>query len=175
MSNHDGGLFRAMAHGTQAEAREALATLFGRHAPDVTRFLRRMLGNDPMAEDLTHDTFLTAARNANVFQGGDARPWLLTLAARRATDEMRSRRRRTRREHNASKPEVVPTLPDTDLEAMLARLPTRERAALELRFVDGLQHVEVARVLGVSLRTAKTWSSDGLERLRGLLGEEGNA
>tara|TARA_R110002072_G_scaffold58824_11_gene149544 strand:- start:1564 stop:2091 length:528 start_codon:yes stop_codon:yes gene_type:complete len=175
MSNHDGGLFRAMAHGTQAEAREALATLFGRHAPDVTRFLRRMLGNDPMAEDLTHDTFLTAARNAAAFQGGDARPWLLTLAARRATDELRSRRRRARREHTVSRPESAPVQPDGELESTLATLPARERAAVELRIVDGLTHAQVARVLGVSLRTAKSWSSDGLERLRRTLGEEQDA
>lgn len=166
MSSDDAGLFVAMTDGTPAQAREALAALHGRHAAAVTRLLHRLLGADPMAEDLTQETFLAAARHAAVFRGGDARPWLLTLAARRAGDELRARRRRTHREHRVARPEAIVSEPQSELESALATLPPRERAALELRFVDGLTHTQTADVLGVSLRTAKSWSAMGLERLR---------
>ena len=172
----DRQLLARVARSQTAEAREALAELYRRHAPAVLRFLTDLIDTSH-AEDLLQDTFLVAARRAATCHGDRVRPWLLAIAANRARDILRQGARRTRREREVSRSEVAheeePVGLSTDLERALTRVAPRERAALELRFGSGLGHADVARVLGVSLRTAKSWSTRGLERLREIL--EGEA
>jgi RNA polymerase sigma factor (sigma-70 family) len=50
--------------------------------------------------------------------------------------------------------------------AHLARLPTRQRQVLTLRYIGGLSEAEIARSLGVSAGTVKTCASRGLMALR---------
>ena len=174
-SGDDRQLLARVARSQTAEAREALAELYRRHAPAVLRFLTDLIDTSH-AEDLLQDTFLVAARRAATCHGDRVRPWLLAIAANRARDVLRQVVRRTQREHEVSRSEVAGEEESvglsTDLERALTRIAPRERAALELRFGSGLEHSEVARVLGVSLRTAKTWSTRGLERLRETLQED---
>jgi RNA polymerase sigma-70 factor (sigma-E family) len=56
-----------------------------------------------------------------------------------------------------------------DLTAALARLPPGQRVVLVLRYFDGLDINETARVLGRSPGTVKSQTSLGLARLRELL------
>lgn len=171
LDSDDGPLFTAMAGGDPALAREALAELYRRHAASLSAFLRRLgLGSADM-DDILQDTFLQASRKASVFRGRSARAWLSRLAADRAVDLRRAERRRFRRERRAAKAESAgagacgPEAPDLELEQALGTLPETWRTALQLRLGSGLTHREVARVLGVSLRTAKDWSARGRRAL----------
>ena len=171
----DQELLARMSAGPREAARDALRVLYHRHAGVVLSFITRLVSDLNDADDLLQETFLSAARNAGSFRRGSARPWLLAIAASRLKTERRARRRRSIREQGAARNdriEAAPTLRDPELEAQLGELPANERAALDLRFHAGLEHAEVARVLGVSLRTAKSWSARGLERLRSRLGAE---
>ena len=93
----------------------------------------------------------------------------LAIAGRRVHTHRRSEGRRRDREARAAEDalEVVEGEDDAEeLERALAQLPGHLRATVELRFVDELPHRDVARVLGVSLRTAKDWARRGVEELR---------
>ena len=57
----------------------------------------------------------------------------------------------------------------------LRSLPFGMRAALVLRYWEGLSEREAADVLGVSVGTVKSQTSRGLERLRGLVAPDGRA
>ena len=152
------------------QARAALAELYARHAAGLRQTLRRLLGEEAGAEDLLHELFLALARHGGSFRGTDVDGWLATLAVNRVRDELRIRTRRRRRERESARDEaLMPATEDPELEAALATLLPTHRAALELRVTRGLPHAEVARLLGVSVRTAKTWTARGLERLRELL------
>lgn len=174
-NDSDPHLLARMASGSRPLAREALERLYQRHAPAVLSFISRLVTDMNDAEDILQETFLAASRNARRFRKGSALPWLLSIAASRLKTERRSRRRRDRREEvvaERKRPASFPDEGDLELELALARLPAGERAALDLRFQAGLEHREVARILGVSLRTAKTWSARGLEKLRAILGSD---
>jgi len=138
----------------------------------VLRFLRRLLDDPTDADDVLQDTFLTLTRRARAFRGDDARPWLLAIAGNRARDLRRAGGRRARRERAAGRDEAVEEQESSSIDAALATLGERDRTVLELRFVQELQHAQVAEVLGVSLRTAKTWSARALEALRASLEAE---
>jgi RNA polymerase sigma-70 factor (ECF subfamily) len=58
------------------------------------------------------------------------------------------------------------------LVAALAMLPTKERAAVVLREIEGLSTAEVAEALGSSEVTVRSQISKALVRLRGILNRE---
>lgn len=58
---------------------------------------------------------------------------------------------------------------DPELIAALAALPTRMRAAVVLRHVEGLSVEETANALGCSTGNVKSQSARGLDKLRDLL------
>ena len=61
------------------------------------------------------------------------------------------------------------TVTKMDLERALARLPEGCRAAFVLHDVQGLEHREVAEVLGVAEGTSKSQVHKARQRLRALL------
>ncbi|WP_419191688.1 RNA polymerase sigma factor [Engelhardtia mirabilis] len=166
----DAELLAALDPDDPQGARRALAELYARHGAAVLSFLERTLRDRSSAEDALQDVFLSVARHGREQRGSSVRAWMLRIAANRVRDERRSRDRRDRRERAAAREELhhqhAPTLLDEELETALSQLPANLRAALELRFAQDLTHAEVARTLGVSLRTAKSWSAQGLEVLR---------
>ena len=177
MPGTDRQLLARISSGSDASAREALAELYRRHGGSVLRFLKQVLPDPNDAEDVLQETFLAAARHAGRAAGDDARPWLTAIAANRVRDLHRGRNRRKRREREASQRPAEASSPAADepgarLESALALLGERDRAVIELKHIQGLEHSEVAQVLGISLRTAKTWSAAALTALRARLEAE---
>ena len=166
----DHELCRALDPQRPELARRALAELYGRHAGGVRGFLEQLLHDRALAEDALQETFLAAARHGRGQRARSARAWLIRIAANRARDLLRAQRRREVRQEVASRSELQPArepeLLDEELQEALRRLPATERTALELRFAQELTHAEAAAILGVSVRTAKSWVARGLERLR---------
>ena len=102
----------------------------------------------------------TASRNA----------WVLRVTSNVAHDELRRRIRRRRWMPADPFADGQDQLHAIDLRssmmAHLARLPTRQRQVLILRYIGGLSELEIARSLGVSAGTVKTSASRGLLALR---------
>jgi RNA polymerase sigma factor (sigma-70 family) len=61
------------------------------------------------------------------------------------------------------------------LRDALARLPVKQRAVVVLRFYDDLSVQEVATAMGCSVGTVKSQTSEGIRKLRGLLGDDVDA
>ncbi|WP_149181466.1 SigE family RNA polymerase sigma factor [Streptomyces sp. TRM49041] len=57
------------------------------------------------------------------------------------------------------------------LEAALARLPTRQRAAVVLRYYQDLPEAQVAEALGCPVGTVRSHAARGVARLRQILGD----
>jgi RNA polymerase sigma-70 factor (ECF subfamily) len=142
----------------------------------------RMLGNQADAEDMLQEIFLAAHRKMESFRGDSALgTWLYRLAVNLCLDYLRSRRGRTVQLTDALEDE--PSLPDTatqslaartvtkmDLERALAQLPEGCRTAFVLHDVQGLEHREVAEVMGIAEGTSKSQVHKARMRLRTLLG-----
>lgn len=64
---------------------------------------------------------------------------------------------------------VGDSVEDQPIVSALAKLPPRMRAAVVLRYVEGLDVEETAHALGCSAGTVKSQASRGLEKLRGHL------
>lgn len=149
----------------RAGDRTAIAALFDRHADAIERVLHRVLGLDTEIPDLLQDVFVHAMQGASRYKGelGSVLPWLIQIAVRSARKHIR--RRTTRRWLGLTETDELPDAPatiDPEQQAALARvyraldrMPARERIPFALRFIDGMQLVEVADACELSLATAK--------------------
>ena len=73
--------------------RTAFDPLYDRNAPRIYNLLRRMTGNDQIAEDLTQETFVAASRNIAGWRGsGQLSTWLCGIACRLLANHRRSSR-----------------------------------------------------------------------------------
>src|SRR6185503_20652737 len=70
----------------------ALARFFDAYFERVYAYLRRLVGDEHAAEDLTQDVFLQAHRALPSYDPArDPRPWLFTIATNKLRDHWRSR------------------------------------------------------------------------------------
>lgn len=161
----------------------AFEEIYAAHAGRLYSLVCRMLGNPADAEDLLQDIFLSAHRKLDSFRGDSALgTWLYRLAMNQCLDYLRSRAARTNQLTSALDEEfglddagsrrlAEQTLTKMDLERALARLPEGCRAAFVLHDVQGLEHREVAEVLGIAEGTSKSQVHKARLRLRAILSE----
>ena len=131
--------------------------------PQVYGYLLPRCGSVSLAEDLVSETFLAAvaaSRQGRLPEVSIA--WLVGVARHKLIDYWR-RLEREQRSLAAAEPQVAevedpwPEWLDTEAAyAKLALLPIPQRAALTLRYLDGLAVAEVAEHLGRSVHATET-------------------
>jgi RNA polymerase sigma-70 factor (ECF subfamily) len=171
-----------LAHRCRDGEAAAFEELYRAHGGRLFGLLARMAGSPQEAEDLLQDVFLLAHRKIGSFRGdASLGTWLHRLAVNLCLDHLRGRQVRMARttdsidEDDAAEPvAVAPVVPTAisriDLERAIAQLPDGYRAAFVLHDVEGLEHHEVARALGISTGTSKSQVHKARMRLRALLG-----
>jgi len=131
-------------------------------APELIRTATLIVGSRAIAEDLVQDAFVRVhARWATVTHP--------TAYARRAVvNACRShlRRRVLERRHRATLAEGVAELEARELLDALAALPSRQRAAVVLRFYSGLSERETADALDCAPGTVGSLVHRALASLR---------
>jgi RNA polymerase sigma factor (sigma-70 family) len=169
----DAELLRRFARGPgDAGAEAAFAALVGRHGPMVRGACRRVLNDPHAADDAFQATFLTLARKAGRLEGIESLGgWLYRVAHRFA-----QKARRARRDEGLDGLAPAAPGPDTGpaeraelrqaIDAEIARLPARYRAAVVLCHVEGLDGPCAARRLRIPLGTLQSRLHRARLRLR---------
>lgn len=147
--------------------------VFVRHFGGLVRALTVVCGDRETAADCVQEAFARAhERWARLEHYEDPVGWIRHVAINLARDHYRRDRRGRVAQQRlaASEGERVAEneLPDR-LTAELAHLPPRQRAALALRYVEGLSVAEIANALGISQGAVKFHLHAGRERLRPLV------
>jgi RNA polymerase sigma-70 factor (ECF subfamily) len=147
----DSDLVRKFISKAQEGDSEALRFLYVRHAPEVTRYLRRLLRDDHEAEDLTQDVFTKLLTVIPKYEPREVpfAAWVMRVARNIAIDYLRARRTIPCEEIRlqTADRERVGRERRRDLEQALNRLPTEQRTVFVLRHIVGLSPVEIASVL----------------------------
>jgi RNA polymerase sigma-70 factor, ECF subfamily len=164
-------LIRLAADG---EAR-AIRTLYDRYAPRVYAVVRRIAGDDDLAQDYAQEAWIRAIRALPTFRG-DARfsTWLHRIAVNAALQALR--KSETRRKREAPIPDQIPIAPNggdallqKQLERALDTLPEGMRRVLMLHDVEGFTHEEIGDSLGVTSGTSKSQLFKARAKMRDLL------
>jgi RNA polymerase sigma-70 factor (ECF subfamily) len=142
---------------------DPVVAIYRRALPQVYGYLLTRCGSAVVAEDLTAETFMaaiTASRKGSVTEVNMA--WLVGVARHKLIDHWR---RVAREQRNLSVGEQMTDgiddpwdehLDSAVVHASLARLSAHHRAALTLRYLDGLHVQEVADHLDRSLHATET-------------------
>ncbi len=141
----------------------AFGSLYREHAGRVHALCLRLAGEAVAAEELTQDVFVRVWEALPSFRGESAlSSWIHRLAVNVFLGERRSSGRRERRVVTTDGPELLETqgrwAPDPiriDLERAIAGLPEGARTVFVLHDVEGYQHGEIARMIGVAEGTCK--------------------
>jgi RNA polymerase sigma-70 factor (ECF subfamily) len=161
----------------------AFEDLYKAHAGRLYSLAFRMLGNAADAEDLLQEIFLSAHRKLESFRGDAALgTWLYRLATNQILDHVRSRAARAGQLTDGLDDATVladatghrladRAIDRIDLERALGELPDGCRAAFVLHDVEGLEHKEIAGVLGIAEGTSKSQVHKARLRLRKLLSD----
>jgi len=154
-----------------AGSQSAFERIVRRYQRPIISLIARMTGDRGLAEELAQDTFVKAYRNLAAFDTGRRfSSWIFRIAHNTALDALR----------RAPRPEVSidtgagseggsfdPPAPEAAdpierralgdaLEAAMARLRPDFRAAIVLRYEEGLSFEDIGHVIGVPEATARS-------------------
>lgn len=167
--------------------RAAYAVLVDRYKDRVFNLAFRMTGRYGDADDLTQEAFIRAYLNLGRFDRDRSFfNWLYTIALNVVRNHLKKRSRdiidgaatwEDGRDAGGPGEETPESAlggreEQARLQACLLRLPVETREAVVLRFYEDLSFEETAAVLGISESAAKMRVYRGLERLKGMMGEE---
>ena len=142
------------------------ARIVDEHGATVLRVCRAILGPHD-AEDAWSETFLSALRAyPELPESANVEAWLVTIAHRRAIDQVRAAQRRAVPVDAVPERPVASALPDGDLWLAVAGLPDKQRQALAYRYAADLPYAEIAEILGGTVDAARRAAADGLKKLR---------
>jgi RNA polymerase sigma-70 factor, ECF subfamily len=173
-------LLKRIAAGDQ----QAVAALYQQRGTLLYSLLLRMLGDEMEAQEVMQDTFVRIWRRAASYDPARSAPlaWMILIARGLAVDRLRARGRR-QTNHAAFEAEVASLEVESinssrQMErdelsgictAALHQLPEAQARALQLAFLRGWTHEEIAQAQNEPLGTIKARIRRGLQALRQVL------
>lgn len=161
----------------------SLEMLYDRYSAYVHGLSLRILYNAQEAEEVTQDVFWQLWRSEARYdpERGRFSAWLFAITRSRCLDRLRSRKRRIDPEPLSPEPLSPEAIPSSTagpeecasmeerrrrVTAALKKLPDKQRESLELCFLRGFTHQEVAEHLGEPLGTVKSRIKIGMYKLK---------
>ncbi|CAN5304469.1 RNA polymerase sigma factor [soil metagenome] len=165
----------------------AFEMLYERHHRRVYSLCLRMTNSQTEAEDLTQEVFIQLFRKISSFRGDSAfSTWLHRMTVNQVS--MHFRRRSVKNEKTSESgempeqavrgtenPRKMPVLDRIALKNAVAQLPNGYRNVFILHDVQGYEHEEVAKLMGISVGTSKSQLHKARLKLRGLLIKQNTA
>lgn len=164
-----------------AQSDEALAALYRRRSTLLYSLLLRMLVNQTDAQEVMQDTFVQIWKRAGKYNVRRSNPvaWMIMIARGLALDRLRTRSRRSATQAAYEREEAPLAMEELtgarqteqgELAAACAtalhNLPPPQARALQLAFLRGWTHEEIARAESQPLGTIKARIRRGLLTLR---------
>jgi RNA polymerase sigma-70 factor, ECF subfamily len=179
-------VFALVERAQQGDA-EAFGLIYDRYFDTVFRFIYFRVGNRPLAEDLTSDTFLRALKRIGSFtwQGRDLGAWLVTIARNLVADHFKSGRYRLevttgdvldadqaeRGPEGSPELAVIDHITNVDLLSAVKKLNHEQQECIVLRFLQGFSVAETAQTMGKNEGAIKALQYRAVRTLNRLLSD----
>ncbi len=163
---------KALLEQYQQGNREAVSQLLERHTRRVRDYVRMMVKDNDVADDLTQEVLIKVVKvldEGRYADKGRFLPWVLRIAHNRVLDYFRAQKQvKTISESSAgfdilgSKSFAEPSIEDSiiseqrdeEIRALVEELPEEQREVVKMRYYEGLSFKEIAELTGVSINTA---------------------
>ena len=160
---------------------EAFEMLYKKYHGRAYSLCLRMTNSVAEAEDLTQEAFIQLFRKVGSFRGDAAfTTWFHRLTVNQVLMHFRKRSVKNEKttedgempehkNHDRSRKGQMPILNRMDIKKAVANLPPGYRSVFILHDVEGFEHKEVARMMGISVGTSKSQLHKARLKLRGML------
>ena len=170
--------------------RGAISQLIERHSRRVRDYIRMMVKDDDVADDIFQETFIKAVRvidEGRYTDNGRFLSWILRIAHNQVIDYFRAQKQnRQLNESDAGydvlgslrfaertvEDEIVGEQIADDVRHMVELLPEEQRTVVMMRYYSGLSFKEIADQTGVSINTALGRMRYALINLRKMIKEK---
>lgn len=182
-ARHRGTMSELLSQIANDRSDAAFRRLFEEYGPRIRSYMLKQGTDADLAEDLTQETLVTVWRKAGLYSAEKGSPiaWMFTIARNLRIDRIRRQKpwQELSEEHAASlASDDTPADEQVDLDhrqkrvrAVLGDLPPEQVAVVELAFIEGLTHSEIAERLGLPLGTIKSRLRLAYQKLRSALEE----
>lgn len=182
----DAALLSAIAAGDNM----AFEQLYDRYSAMVFRVALRILKNRELAEEIVQEAFWRVWRRSASFERerGSVAQWLFGITHNLCIDELRRMRARPNTVADDDDHPVINRVIDDQIDipgsaiaserrdvlrSALEGLPESQREAVEMMYLNGLSHQEIANQLNRPLGTIKTRVRLGLQKLHTIMTARG--
>ncbi len=170
--------------------REAVSQLLERHTRRVRDYVRMMVKDNDVADDLTQEVLIKVVKvldEGRYTDKGRFLPWVLRIAHNRVLDYFRAQKQvKTVNESSSgfdilgSKNFAEPSIEDKlvseqqaeEVRMLIEKLPAEQREVVKMRYYEGLSFKEIAEHTGVSINTALGRMRYALINMRQLIKEK---
>ncbi|HQR05966.1 MAG TPA: RNA polymerase sigma factor [Gemmatales bacterium] len=143
-----------------AQEHDDWASWMEQHGSSLVLLAQQYVGCRSDAEDVVHEAFVSFWRSRH--QAQDWTAYLFSCVKHAASNWMRSKKRRSKREEASARPEVETWFAGNiekdewqkELLQVIAALPTDQREVLVMKIWGGLSFPQIAQALEVSANTA---------------------
>jgi RNA polymerase sigma-70 factor (ECF subfamily) len=159
---------------------KGMSLLYDHYADILYGLIRRILGDDQLAEDALQKSMLKIWQNISSYDAGKGSffTWLSTIARNTALDQKRLKTFQTKHK-TVSVDDVVyrsditmPSGANIDASKLLASLEENNRIVLEYAYLKGYTQQEISEALNIPLGTVKTRLRKAISVLRDQLKNE---
>jgi len=155
--------------GCRSNRRDAQKALYDNYCDAMFSTSFRILNNRDEAHDVLQDSFIEIFKHINDFRGESTiGAWIKTIVIRKALKKLRSLKFNENYEENGSEIplDFLDDLSGQYLEQLILSLPNGYRTVFLLVEVEGFNHDEAAKMLGISTGTTKSQLSRAKKTLR---------
>lgn len=183
---NDSALLRQYREGD----RSAMSRLIERHSRRVRNYIRMMVKDHDLTEDIFQETFIKAVRvidEGRYCDNGKFLSWVLRIAHNQVIDHFRNQRQNKTVNESDKGYDVLgtlrfaePTIEDAlvsdqierDIRGLIEELPDEQREVVRMRYFGGMSFKEIADQTGVSINTALGRMRYALINLRKMIKEK---
>ena len=169
--------------------RGAISQLIDRHSNRVRDYIRMMVKDHDLADDILQETFIKAVQvidDGRYADTGKFLSWMLRIAHNKVIDYFRSQKSaKTINESDAGynmlgtlrfaertvEDNIISEQIEADVRRLVEHLPDEQREVVKLRYFSGLSFQEIADQTGVSINTALGRMRYALINLRKMIAE----
>lgn len=181
---------RALLDRYRSGDRSALSELIERHSRRVRDYIRMMVHDRDVADDIFQETFVKAVRvieEGRYADHGKFLSWILRIAHNQVIDHFRAQRQQKTVSESEAGYDVLGTLRlsertiedaligeqiERDVRALIEQLPAEQREVVMMRYFSGLSFKEIAEQTQVSINTALGRMRYALINLRRMIKEK---
>ncbi len=170
--------------------RSAISRLIERHSRRVRDYIRMMVKDNDVADDILQETFIKAVRvidEGRYTDNGKFLSWIMRIAHNQVIDHFRAQKQNRQVNESNAGYNVLGTLRfaekniedrmvadqiEADIRSLVEMLPDEQREVVMMRYYSGLSFKEIAEQTNVSINTALGRMRYALINLRKMIREK---